>query len=77
MELYLAIKNDSIVGRIAAIVDDRYNEFHNEKTGTFGMFECVDDIGVAKSLFNTAETWCKNEGMNLIRGPMNLSMNDE
>jgi hypothetical protein len=77
MELFLAIRQTKTLGRIVAIVDYRHNEFHKERTGFFGMFECVEDNNVAKSLFSASEQWCKNEGMNRIRGPMNLSMNDE
>lgn len=77
MELLLARRGTSVVGRIAAIIDDRHNEYHNEHTGFFGMFECVEDYEVARALFLAAERWCKARGMNRIRGPMNLSMNDE
>lgn len=77
MEMYLAYRNDKVVGRIAAVVDDRHNEFHKEKTGFFGMFECVDDTDVAQKLYATAEKFCKDKGMDTFRGPVNLSMSDE
>ena len=77
MDLFLASRNKQVLGRIAAIVDHRYNEYHREQTGNFGMFECIEEYNVARSLFSTAEKWCQNQGMNRIRGPMNLSMNDE
>jgi GNAT superfamily N-acetyltransferase len=77
MELYVASKGDEVVGRIAALVDERHNEFHKEKTGFFGMFECVNDYEVAAALFSAAQSWCAGRGMERLRGPMNLSMNDE
>jgi GNAT superfamily N-acetyltransferase len=77
MELFLATRGAEVVGRIAAIVDDRHNEFHHERTGFFGMFECFDDAAVAARLFAAAEGWCREQGMERIRGPVNLSMNDE
>ena len=77
MELFLAYLGTKPIGRIAAIIDPRYNEYHKEHTGFFGMFECIQDYDVAKSLFSAAEIWCKDKGMNRLRGPMNLSMNDE
>jgi len=77
MELFLAYLGTKPIGRIAAIIDQRHNEYHNEHTGFFGMFECIQDYDVAKSLFSAAEIWCKDKGMNRLRGPMNLSMNDE
>ena len=77
MELFIAENENEIVGRVAAIVNDRHNEFHNEKLGFFGMFESVDDIETARLLYTAAEEWCRKEGMDKILGPVNLSTNDE
>ncbi len=77
MELFVAVQGKHVVGRIAAILDERHNNFHRERTGFFGMFECIENYDVAQALFSAAESWCRSEGMNRIRGPMNLSMNDE
>ena len=77
MELFVAENGNEIVGRIAAVVNERYNEFHHEKLGFFGMFECVDDLETARLLYTAAEDWCRKEGMDRILGPVNLSMNDE
>ncbi len=77
MQLFLAENSNGIVGRIAAVINERHNEFHDEKQGFFGMFECIDDTETAGLLFNAAEEWCRNEGMNKILGPVNLSTNDE
>jgi len=77
MELFIAQNGNEIVGRIAAVVNERHNEFHNEKLGFFGMFESIDDVETARLLFTTAEEWCRKEGMERILGPVNLSTNDE
>ena len=45
--------------------------------GSFGFFETIDDPEVATALLQTAEGWVKAQGMTIIRGPLNLSMNDE
>src|SRR5688572_2498323 len=55
VDLYLARRNGKIVGRVAAIEDPRYNEFHGTKIGWFGMFECIDDVAVARALLDTCE----------------------
>ncbi len=65
------------VGRIAAIVDDRHNEFHNERTGFWGFFECIDNAEVAAALFRAAEDWLREQGMQASRGPANPSLNHE
>jgi len=65
------------VGRIAMVQDSAHNDFHNEKTGFFGLFECVDDLTVARSLLDTALNWCHQNKLNLLRGPVSLSTNHE
>lgn len=74
---FLAYRDNKIVGRISAIVNDNHNLTHNDKVGFFGFFESIDDQEVANALFDTAAKWLKDKGMNAIRGPIDLSMNDE
>ena len=69
--------DDKTLGRIAAIVDHDHNRFHQEKTGFFGMFECINDEEVSTHLLNAVEQWSRNKGLDRIRGPMNLSINHE
>lgn len=77
MELFLAYKNGKITGRIAAIIDDMHNEFHDEKVVFFGMYECFDDLETSQALLDQVVAWGLERGMDTLRGPMNLSMNDE
>lgn len=77
VELFLARRNGEVVGRIAAVNDPRYNEFHGVQQGAFGMFECVDDVGVAKALFDAAAQWCKAQGFATMMGPASFSSNYE
>ncbi len=74
---YLAYKNNVIAGRISAIINHNHNLFHQDKTGFFGFFECIDDIEVATELFDTAADYLRSYGMNVMRGPCNFSTNDE
>ena len=76
-DLYLARRNGKIVGRVAAIEDPRYNEFHGTQIGWFGMFECIDDAAVAKALLDTCESWVKARGLTQMLGPANFSSNSE
>lgn len=77
MELFLALKDGEITGRIAAIIDENHNQFHNEKVVFFGFYESFDDLETAQSLLATVRRWGKERGMEILRGPMSLSMNDE
>jgi len=65
------------VGRITAIVDRAHNEAQKDRTGFFGLFECLNDPEAARALVDAAASWCAGRGLDALRGPMNLSMNDE
>ncbi|MFH1112489.1 MAG: acyl-CoA N-acyltransferase [Pseudomonadota bacterium] len=75
--LFLARRGSEVVGRIAAIVDGNYNAYHNEKMGSFGFFECRDDLEAAAGLFAAAEDWVRSKGMDYLMGPLNPSTNYE
>ena len=74
---FLAYRNGNTVGRIAAIIDRNHIKFHNEQAGFFGYFECLPDCAVARELLVTAAGWLKERHMEIMRGPMNPSTNDE
>ncbi|MGQ9707539.1 MAG: hypothetical protein ACUVUR_01520 [bacterium] len=76
-EVFLARKDTKPAGRIVAIVNDNHNKFHQEQTGFFGFFECIEDYDVAGCLWDEAKKWLREQGMKMMRGPVNPSMNDE
>jgi hypothetical protein len=75
--LFLARRGSRTVGRIAGIIDGCYNQFHDEKMGIWGFFECDDDQEAAAGLFSAVETWTRQKGMTFLRGPLNPSTNYE
>ena len=77
MDLFLAYRNGEITGRIAGIVDQNHNNFHDEKVVFFGLYESYDDLKTAKALLEKVAEWGRERGMEILRGPTNLSMNDE
>ena len=77
MELFLAYKDNKAVGRIAAILDKNHNKFHNEKIVFFGLYESFNNLETAANLLDKVAEWGRERGMEVLRGPMNLSMNDE
>jgi hypothetical protein len=76
-KLFLCLKDGIPVGRIAAIINHRHNEFHGENAGFFGFFEAVRDPEVFSALLEAAEGWLKDKGMEFCRGPVNPSTNEE
>jgi hypothetical protein len=76
-QLFLALRDGQLVGRIAAIENRAHNRFHEDKVGFFGFFECADDQEVADALFSAADGWLRARGLETMRGPMNPSTNHE
>lgn len=74
---FIAKKDGIIAGRIVSIINYRHIEFHNENTGFFGFFESIDDQKVANALLSKVCSELKNNGMKIMRGPMNFSTNEE
>lgn len=76
-EYWLAYRDGKVVGRIAAINNPNHNKHWNDKVGFWGLFECINDQEVANALFDTAKEWLKNEGKDVMRGPMSFSVDNE
>jgi hypothetical protein len=73
---FLAYRNGDVVGRIAAIKNDLHLKYHNDASGQFGFFECINDQEVANALFDKAKSWMKEKGLKYMKGPANPSSND-
>ena len=78
-EYFLAERDGEVVGRIAGIANRAHNEFHRDRAGFFGFFDCGNDLGVAAALFDAAAAWlrARPEGFDTMRGPASFSTNDE
>jgi hypothetical protein len=76
-ELFIAMRDGEVVGRIAAIENRAHNRFHQDRAGFWGFFESIDDQEVADGLFSAAARWLADRGLETMRGPMNPSTNYE
>jgi len=76
-QYWLAYRDGRPVGRISAQVDDLYLSQHRDATGHFGFLDAEDDPAIFRALLGAAETWLKGRGMERVRGPFNLSINEE
>ena len=77
-EFFMAHLNGEPVGRIAAILDHKYEFPDGEKgdTAYWGYFETVNDAAVANKLFEAANEWARTKGCKRIIGPLSPSAND-
>ncbi|MBD5607550.1 MAG: hypothetical protein HDQ93_01695 [Desulfovibrio sp.] len=73
--LILARDGSEVVGRICAVVDEKYNAYAKTSCGAFGFFESRDDRDVARELLDNAQDWLAAQGMSYMRGPLNPSTN--
>ena len=70
---FLAWKDGVVAGRIMAIVQKAANEKNGEKRARFCRFDAIDDFEVSKALFEAAENWALEKGMDTVCGPLNFS----
>ncbi len=54
---WLAFRDNKVVGRIAGIINHRYNEAHNKKYVRFGWLDFIDDENVLNKLLAVVEEW--------------------
>lgn len=72
-DYFLAYKDGKIVGRVAAIINNRANEAWNKKNVRFGWIDFIDDPDVSDTLIRTVEEWGKERGMTDIQGPLGFT----
>ena len=70
---YLAQRDGKTVGRIQGIIQKQFNELHGEKRFRFTRFDAIDDVEVAKALFDAVEKWGADNGLDTVCGPLGYS----
>ncbi|MFY9151371.1 MAG: hypothetical protein WAO52_05115 [Prolixibacteraceae bacterium] len=74
--LYLAFRDQKVVGRIMGIIHWKYNEKHQENHARFAFFETWNDDEVATELLHSVEKWAREKGMVRLVGPLAFSDKD-
>lgn len=69
----LAYKGREIVGRIAGIINHKYNERWDQKVVRFYWFDFIDDMKVSGMLLKAIEQWARGKGIEGIIGPMGFT----
>ena len=73
VEYFLAYRDGKVVGRVAAIINRRYNEQWNRPAVRFGWFDFIDDVEVSRALLKAVEDYGREHGMNEIIGPLGFT----
>ncbi len=76
IRFFLASRGGKTVGRCIAFTNDAHNMYWRDRVGFFGEFETIDEKEVSDSLIGAAASWLKSKGMDIIRGPQNLLVNE-
>jgi ribosomal protein S18 acetylase RimI-like enzyme len=72
----LAYENGIAVGRVAGIINHRYNKNARVQNARFGYMEVPARLDVTAALLNYVETWAKGKGMTKLVGPMGFTEED-
>jgi hypothetical protein len=67
---WLAKRKGKTVGRIAGIVNARYNQKNNGRFARFGWLDFIEEEKVLSLLMETFECWAKNSGAEKAHGPL-------
>ena len=68
-EFFIALREGTIVGRLALLENKPYNRCHDVRQAQFYYFECVQDLQVAEALIEHAVEWASARGLTDIVGP--------
>jgi GNAT superfamily N-acetyltransferase len=72
-DFFLAVRDGEVVGRICAANNKRFNEYHKTKKAHFYALDLINDLDVARALFEAACGWAKERGLDTMIGPKGLS----
>jgi GNAT superfamily N-acetyltransferase len=76
-ELYLAYKNNQVVGRLAVMINHKEGQELDIHKVRFGWIDFIDDINVSKALIEKAIEYAKQHNINKIEGPMGFTNLDK
>jgi len=72
-DLFLAMRDGEIVGRVAAIINHKANKKWQTRNVRFGWIDFIDDEEVSMALIDTVEQWGRERGMTKIVGPLGFT----
>lgn len=75
-ERFLFFNNENeIVGKVAVFISKKYKQ--KQLTGGFGFFDCINDQNTADFIFDFAQNYLKERGMEAMDGPINFGERDK
>ena len=68
-DFFIALRDGRTVGRVAALVNHPFNQYHQTAQAQFYLFECEDDQEAAAALFDRVYEWARARGLTRVVGP--------
>jgi hypothetical protein len=68
-DFFIARREGRDVGRIGAIENRQYNDYHGTRKAQFYFFDCEDDAEAAAALFERVFEWAHGRGLDTVIGP--------
>ena len=72
-KLFLAYKDNKIVGRVAGFISHAYIKKINKNIMRFTRFDVIDDIEVSTMLIDAVKAWGKERNMEQLIGPIGFT----
>jgi hypothetical protein len=72
VDFFLALRDGKDAGRIAAIENKPFNQYHNVKKSNFFLFDCENDSEAATALFDAVTKWSQARGLDALVGPKGM-----
>ncbi len=72
-DFFLAVRDGEVVGRICAGNNKPFNEYHKTKKAHFYAFDALNDLEIARALFDSVVDWGSARGLDTLIGPKGLS----
>ncbi len=72
VDFFLAVREGRDVGRIAAIENRPFNQYHQTRKANFYFFDCENDPEAAAALFETVFAWARARGLTSVVGPKGM-----
>lgn len=75
-DFFIAVRDGRDVGRIAALENRRFNDYHGSRQAQFYLFDCEDDAEAARLLFEQVFEWARKRQLDTVIGPKGFGVLD-
>lgn len=76
-QCFLAEKDGTTAGRVAAIINHEANGRWGEEVVRFGWLDFIEDIDVLRALMDAVATWGRERGCTVMKGPWGFTDMDK